>query len=167
MKPDSREGEYTTNLERTSNYRLSEGRLEIFAVDGGRLVFAPLTEETNLSRTETVWTLKSFVEGSKATPVLAGTEITLTFDGDTLRSAGHVSGSAGCNTYTAGYTYADTLSFEAPATTRRACIGPDGIMEQEQRYLRLLEGVTGYRIIDGRLELTAGGRATLVFTPGK
>jgi heat shock protein HslJ len=39
------------------------------------------------------------------------------------------------------------------ATTRKYCLAPEGIMEQEQAYLAHLASVAGYRIQDARLEL--------------
>ncbi|MEA1905825.1 MAG: META domain-containing protein [Euryarchaeota archaeon] len=48
LKPESlrsQEMEYTTNLSLSTNYRLSEGRLELFTAPGGVLVYAPVPEE--------------------------------------------------------------------------------------------------------------------------
>jgi heat shock protein HslJ len=84
-------------------------------------------------------------------PVLLDTEVTATFQG------GRVSGSAGCNTYTAGYQLAqDTagiIRLEPAATTLRACAEPAGVMEQEAAYLAALPTATRYLIEGDRLTL--------------
>ena len=99
--------------------------------------------------------------------MLGGTEITLAFDRGTLRESGTLGGSAGCNTYTADYTYHhDSLTLEALAVAEMACEDPAGVMEQEQCYLSFLEGVGGYyQKIDGRLHLMVTDERELVFGP--
>jgi heat shock protein HslJ len=75
-----------------------------------------------------------------------------------------VSGSAGCNTYTADYSLdGDDLDFEPFAVTKIACSEP--IMAQEQRYVSYLRDVIIYYTkIGGWLHLeTKDGRA-LIFT---
>ena len=63
-------------------------------------------------------------------PVIPGTTITARFDGEKL------TGSAGCNEYTADYKRADTLlTLGAIAVTKKTCAEPEGVMEQEQAYL--------------------------------
>jgi heat shock protein HslJ len=111
----------------------------------------------------TQWTLQSFVEDGKVIAVLPDTTITLHFDEDTLRETGAVFGSAGCNTYHATYTYGEMLAFSPIVTTRMAC--PPPIMEQEARFLRLLQQVTTYQL-DNELRLKAaeGRDLLLVFT---
>lgn len=93
------------------------------------------------------------------TSPLAETEITVTFEDGTA------SGSAGCNTYHAAYTFdGSSFTFETPTATEMACSGPAGIMEQEQRYLGFLEDVTVYRIYGSQLWLEMGDGRALVFT---
>jgi heat shock protein HslJ len=99
------------------------------------------------------------VEGETTTPVPNGTTITLSFDEDTLGEQGTVSGSAGCNTYSADYTYAETLTMSSPVTTRIAC-EPD-VMEQEQRFLDLLQNVRTYNLEEQLLLQTEDGRGLL------
>jgi heat shock protein HslJ len=76
--------------------------------------------------------------------VLQGTEITAYFGED-----GQLSGSAGCNNYTAAYEIdGDQIKIGPAATTRMACGEPEGIMEQEAEYLAALENSGIYRIQD-------------------
>lgn len=97
------------------------------------------------------WVLERFGDQS----VLASTEITLMFD-DTDSRAG---GRAGCNSYSAGFTTDDGLSFMNPVSTLMAC-APE-IMEQESRFFRALEGVTEFLLNDNTLTLI--GNEDLVF----
>jgi heat shock protein HslJ len=87
--------------------------------------------------TNRTWQLATLGGG----PVIDGTIIDLTIDGDT------VSGSAGCNTYNGPATVGDdgsmTLGPEF-AVTFMACEQP--VMEQEQEYLSTLARVTSYRM---------------------
>lgn len=83
----------------------------------------------------TVWSFE-FLQTPQAMwmPVLLGTSITAVFEGDT------VSGSAGCNTYSGAVTRdGSSITIGPLAVTTMMCEEPEGIMEQEQRYLESLE----------------------------
>lgn len=160
------EGTYTTSLGWTDHYRLSEGQLELLTVRGEVLLFEPLDGEPSLEGPS--WSLVAFIELNPAVgvpvplptaaDVLEGTEITIRFERDRLQ------GSAGCNSYGAAYARdGSTLTIEGIAVTEMACMSPEGVMEQESRYLGLLQDVSVYHVYGGRLWLeTADGRA-LVF----
>jgi heat shock protein HslJ len=67
---------------------------------------------------------------------------------------GTISGSAGCNNFTATYqAEGNRLSIGPAATTRKHCAEPDGIMQQEQEYLDALARVHTYTLKPGILEL--------------
>ncbi len=74
---------------------------------------------------------------------------------------GTAQGSAGCNSYQAGYTIdATSLAFENLTFTEMACLTPESVMEQEGRYLDLLRDVTSYYVYGEQLWLeTDDGRA--------
>ncbi len=92
------------------------------------------------------WTLLSL----NGEAPLDGTQITMNFNAE-----GQVSGSAGCNNYTATYTAAGgTLTLSTGASTMMAC--PDAIMIQEQTYLDALGAVTGYSLDAGQLVIAYG-----------
>jgi heat shock protein HslJ len=159
---------YTTHLELVTTYRLGERTLEFFTAPGHVLRFEPLPDDADAPLEGTAWTLLAMVEMREAegmgTPVvlpaepLPGTGITATFED------GQVHGSAGCNTYRGAYAVdGHGLAFGALATTRMACADPEGIMEQEQRYLGLLGGVRRYRIDGGQLWLATDDGQALVF----
>lgn len=153
------------------DYRLNGDRLEIRTVDGNTYIFVPLTEESNVAQATMPWRLEKFVESGRATPVLEGTKISIAFDGGTLRKRGSARGSAGCNRYTADYVYrsypggAEGPNFENFSVTRKLCPSPEGVMDQEARYLSFLRDVRGYyQKIDGRLYLETGDGRKLVFS---
>jgi len=88
-----------------------------------------------------------------------GVEATATF------AEGAVSGSGGCNRFTAGYTLeGDRLTIERGASTMMACPEPQATVEQA--FMAALEATKKYRIKDGRLAwLDAEGREIAAFAP--
>jgi heat shock protein HslJ len=139
-------------LTRAARYRVAEGELELAAADGTVLAAFAAQPRTLAG---TAWRVTNFNNGRQAVvSVLAGTNLTLAFAAD-----GRASGSAGCNNYTGGYR-ADgpKLTIGPVAATRRMCPAPQGIMEQEQQFLKMLESVATARFEGDRLELrTADG----------
>jgi heat shock protein HslJ len=102
----------------------------------------------------TTWVADGYNNGRGAVvSVLGGTEITAQFD------AGRMAGSAGCNSYTSGYSVSgNAIEIGPAASTRMACASPEGVMEQETAYLAALPTARVYRIDGTRLFLeTAEG----------
>ena len=67
--------------------------------------------------------------------------MTISFDKD------GISGTSGCNSYTGQATVEDgaiTIDVSTFSHTEKACEGPDGLMEQEERFLDLLPRVQRY-----------------------
>lgn len=89
------------------------------------------------------WYLVVFHTASgRSADILPGTQITAYLDGN-----GKISGSAGCNQYTASYTGTpDRLAIGTLTTTEMSCISPAGIRSQEAAYLAVLQRVSDYRI---------------------
>lgn len=106
------------------------------------------------------WVLESYGEPSNTQLVIEGSEITATFD-----SATHgVNGSAGCNHYFGDYEADNSeLSISSVGSTEMACMEPEGVMEQEQQYLRLLILAESYETDDGQLRITCSNGSVLVF----
>ncbi len=107
------------------------------------------------------WVLESYGEQGNLQAVLEGTEITAIFDS----SQGQVQGTAGCNTYFADYMVNNNLSILQIAYTEMYCLEPEGVMEQEQEYLKILQSAESYEIEGGRLRITCGAEV-LVFGTG-
>ena len=160
---------YTTLLEWASQVHLGKGWLEVLTARGETLVFEPLPEEANAPLEGKPWVLTALVEerheegihvplAMPSRPV-AGTEVTAHFEDGT------VSGSAGCNTYSAPYDIDGApLTLRRLAVTKRACSGPPGIIEQEARVLDLLREVTGHHLHHNQLWLETASGEALVFS---
>jgi heat shock protein HslJ len=77
---------------------------------------------------------------------------------------GQITGSGGCNNYTATYTVdGSTITIEAPASTRMAC--PENVNQQESEYFYLLEGTGSYEIRGEKLTIKdSSGQTTIEYT---
>ena len=79
------------------------------------------------------WQLASMTMDGKA--VKPSADITMRIDGERKQ----ISGSAGCNRYSAGYSEAaGEMVIERAAATKRYCGKPEGVMDQESKFLQLL-----------------------------
>lgn len=103
----------------------------------------------------TSWVLVSY---DKNRPI-EGTTLTAEF------KDGQIGGSSGCNSY--GGTYevnGSEIVVSDVVSTLMACMEPEGVMGQEQRFMELLMNAETYTLSDDRLEITAAdGRSMLVF----
>jgi heat shock protein HslJ len=96
-------------------------------------------------------------EDELASPV-PGTVLTAVFD-----QHGRVSGSAGCNRFTAAYAATGTqVRITANASTRMFCDEPPGVMEQEAAYIAALADAVRFRLEPGSLNLLDGDGDVLV-----
>lgn len=139
-----------------------------FAVDGGQLALTDATGAVratfaaqNRELAGTSWVVTGYNNGMQAVvSLLGGTEITATW------GEAAITGSAGCNRYTAPVVVdGGRVTIGPAATTRRFCAEPDGVMEQEGSYLRALESAATLRREGRRLELrTADGALTVNLT---
>ena len=101
------------------------------------------------------WLLGSMYKGRTAPqPILPGTTINAVFSAD-----GSVSGSSGCNTYSGTYSVSDNnfLTISPLSVTQMACGEPEGVMEQEQAYLNVLQAASGYQVSGGQLQIFSNG----------
>jgi heat shock protein HslJ len=113
----------------------------------------------NLADTE--WTLISYGIPGAETPVVASSRVTLKFG-----SAGQVSGSGGCNSFSGHYENRDnTVSFSAMNSTLMACM-EQGRMDQEQRYFNALQTSGVFQLTGETLTLSVAGNEVLHFTKG-
>lgn len=123
----------------------------------------PVSTPAQVSGTEqslvgATWYLVAFRQGSGSENVLPGTEITAFFDG-----SGTVSGSAGCNHYSASYTgILNGLSIGAPVATKMNCNSPPGTMTQESLYLTAIRGAATFRIAGDILTVFDSGRSAIL-----
>ena len=154
------EDRYIVHLMNVALYRVEGGRLILSDESGADLlIFDRAVEVPDIPLVGTDWVLDGYSTGGDAvSSVIAGTTITMKFSPD-----GNVTGNAGCNRYFAAYEVSGEVMTIGPAgSTKIYCGEPEGIMEQEARYLTLLESVAGYRIDGDRLDLLDEAGETLL-----
>ena len=99
----------------------------------------------------TSWTVTHIV-GKTA---IDGSEPSIAFDD------GRAAGTTGCNRWFSAYEVdGDTISFGMAGSTMMMCHG-DGVMEQEQAFLRTLELVETFEVADEALSLS-GSEGTVL-----
>lgn len=109
---------------------------------------------------DTTWILESYGEPDNLKTVLEGTKITATFDS----SKKQVNGSAGCNSYFGDYQISNNkLTFLVIGHTEMYCLEPEGVMEQEQQYLKALQAAESFQVQEGKLQIKSG-RQILIYT---
>jgi heat shock protein HslJ len=108
---------------------------------------------------DTTWVLESYGERGNLQAVLEDTEINALFDS----AKGTVAGSAGCNSYFAGYEInKNELTIKPPiGSTMMAC--PEPVMKQEQQFFSLLETAETFQIKNGELTVSCSGNQILFF----
>lgn len=110
---------------------------------------------------KTGWQLGQYADRTGVmVPELPGSTVTARFHDD-----GTISGSAGCNTYSAQYTTKElSITLTETAVTEMFCTAP-GVMDQETAYLSDLAASTRFRVSDTNLMMYgADGKVLLVFT---
>jgi heat shock protein HslJ len=146
-----RAGAFMSALTAAKRYRVSNGQLQLLAVDGS-VLSGFVAQSQSLAGTS--WRV-AFINDDKGrvTSVVGGSALTMEFADN-----GEVSGSAGCNRYTATYQAEGTrLKFTLTRVTLMLCATAE-VLEQEQAFLRALKTVTTMRMEADRLETrTAAG----------
>ena len=153
---DEVEQAFVEAIERVAGWRVEDEDLVLLdSEDEDLLRFAAATPTGS-------WAATGFLREDVFRTLVPGTEITISFADD-----GAISGSAGCNTYTAEYEAdAGTIEISPPAATRRSCSEPFGVMEQEQAYLAALPLAASYRLDGGTFQLLrADGTGLASFAP--
>jgi heat shock protein HslJ len=154
---------YLAALGNAAFFEIDGEQLEIADSDGESVLIYNVAEPTSL--TGNLWQVLSYNNGKEAVvSVIIGTELTAVFDEE-----GQLSGSAGCNNYSAAYEVEGEMINIGPAiTTRMACSDPEAIMEQEMEYLAALEMASSYQFEDDRLILLdSEGRRVVNYQLGR
>ncbi|MCT0217423.1 META domain-containing protein [Synechococcus sp. CS-1329] len=129
-------------------YALRNGQLELMAANGKPLArFRPQPQEI----AGALWIVTGLNNGKQAVvSTLTGTTLSLE-----LSSRGRLAGTAGCNRYNAAAVVGQgTIQVSRPpAATRRVCVRPRGVMEQEIQFLNALQSASQWQIEANRLEL--------------
>ena len=103
------------------------------------------------------WRLTSYLNGANVMTTVTGEKpVTAKFD-----SSGALSGSGGCNQYSATYKVTGTsISITQPITTLMAC--PEPIMQQESTYLAQLTKASSYKSLGDTLTFFDASGATIL-----
>ncbi len=129
-----------------------------YAVDGDTLTLADAAgvtlavfaaQSTDLAGT--AWDVIAYNNGNQAVVgVIGGTQLTAVFGAD-----GTLSGAAGCNNYSGGYTVdgEGNIQIGPLMSTMMACGEPEGIMEQEMQYLAALQTAATYSMEGDTMQL--------------
>ncbi|MCX7893176.1 MAG: META domain-containing protein [Burkholderiales bacterium] len=143
-------------LTKAAAFRVVDGQLELQAADGAVVATFAAQRETLAG---TSWRVTAYNNGRQAVVgAKDGTALTIAFSED-----GRVSGSAGCNSFSATFKQAGAkLSIGPAAATRKMCAAPAGVMEQEREFLKALETVATARAEGDRLELRTADDALAV-----
>ena len=138
---------YSVALTGAASFSLDADRLTLYDATGQLLA---AFEKATLTLAGSLWEVISYNNGKQAVvSLLGGTHITLNFGQD-----GRLTGSAGCNRYSADYRITDeSIEVSRPASTRRLCSEPAGIMDQETRFLDALASARTLRLEGERLTL--------------
>jgi len=115
-----------------------------------------LTPRSSGSLDGTSWVLESYA----TTEPIPGTELTAEFEEGSIR------GSSGCNSYGGSHqTDGRRIEIHELNSTLMACLDPEGAMEQEAAFLRILGDAQSYEIIGGRLQILSSDGERLTFLP--
>jgi heat shock protein HslJ len=132
-------------LTSSRGFRYSAEALEL--VDGEGTVVATLVVQAK-ALSGVTWNVININNGQAIVGVMPDAAVTMMFDDE-----GRVSGTAGCNQYSATFrAEGDTMQFSRAMATRMACPNPE-LMEQEAAFLRALELVTTLRFESNRIDL--------------
>ncbi len=138
------EKNYYLALNNATTYHITGNTMTI-PYDNGKqaLVFTgTLLEEAKRPALSTLNGTTWFLWYNGNTPILAGTTIYAQFAINSDGTSGTISGSAGCNTYTASF--GNGLSVQTTLNALQTCNSPQGIMDQEVSYINVLSRGYGY-----------------------
>lgn len=116
------------------------------------LTFTGCSDSSASEIEDTKWVLDSYGDRDNPQDVIEGTEVTVTFNSEDSR----VTGSAGCNSYFGGYEIDDGLNIGMIANTEMYCGEPEGRMDQETEYLKILQAAESYTVEGSTLTIDCG-----------
>ena len=137
---------FTAALISARTFRRGDGTLELLDASGA---VAVRFQAQAHSLAGTSWEVVNINNGRHAVVgIEAESTLTMEFDAE-----GRVSGSTGCNRYTATYrAEGDALSFSAVGSTRLACAN-EALSEQERAFLQAMESVATLSFEGDRLDM--------------
>jgi heat shock protein HslJ len=162
LEPDgvmAQEQAFLAHLEKAASFGFDGRQLVLKDVDGQELLRFDVVEPVELIGS--AWLATGYNNGrGVVVSVLSATEgqLTAVFGED-----GQVTGSAGCNDYFASYTAGDgTLTIGPAGATKKLCLEPEGVMEQETEFLVALSQAATFRIDGSQMEIRSADGELLV-----
>ena len=154
----NQEAAYLHLLPTVAAYEIADDQLRMTNTEGDVVLTFSLSEPAPLVGTN--WVLTSYLVGGDAVAVvLPDVEVTAVFD-----AVGGLSGSGGCNNYSASYTADDGIINIGPAASTRMACSPTDVMGQESAYFAAMENVVFYQIRASTLNmLDATGNVLLSY----
>jgi putative lipoprotein len=155
--PGSLGSRFAASLRSTVGYSRVADRLVLDLADGaGSLLFAP---QEDLALAGSTWLVRAVMSGKRGVVSTAlGSTITASFDAE-----GRVSGSTGCNRYSAEFAVqGDALEIGTASATRKVCSEPERVMQREAELLIALGTVARFEQRGERLQLRTADRALAV-----
>ena len=148
---------FTSALEAAVTYVVAGETLDIADANGRVALRLRAVPALILGGSRWVATMINNGRGGVAS-LVEGTVVTAEFGTD-----GRVSGSGGCNRFSAEYTLeGDSLAIGPVASTRMACFEPEGVGQQESAYFAALARVSSWSFREERLQLRAADGALQV-----
>jgi heat shock protein HslJ len=151
------ETQYLSMLQKATKFEISGDQLTLFDISGTKLLIYKQHVPVPITGT---WNLFSYNNGKGAIQsVMIGSTTTAVFG-----SNGKLSGTGGCNQYSAGYTTTalNGITITQPTSTMMACAEP--VMQQETQYFSLLPTAAKFEISGDQLTLfNSAGTKILIF----
>jgi heat shock protein HslJ len=151
------ETQYLSMLQKATKFEVSGDQLTLFDSSGTKLLI--YKKQVSIPITGT-WDLFSYNNGKGAIEsTIIGSKTTAVFGSDWK-----LSGTGGCNQYSAGYTTtaSNGITITQPSSTKMAC--ENNLMQQETQYLSLLPTAAKYEISGDQLTLfNSGGTKILIY----
>ena len=137
---------YLAAIAGAETFKITGDTLRISYGDDRVLTF---TQQPSTAIEGTDWVVTGYNNGTGGVvSILTGTKLTARF------FDGGLAGSAGCNSYRAGYEVdGASIGITPAAATRKMCAQPDGIMEQEAQFLTAVSSAAEFRINGNTLEM--------------
>jgi len=155
--PTAVEQAFTAALEAAATYAISVETLDLADADGRVSLRFRVARAPNLVGTRWVATAINNGRGG-VVGALEATEVDAVF-GD----GGQIAGSGGCNRFSGPYAVEGAdLAIGPLAATRKACLAPEGVGEQEAWYFAALARVGTWSFQDDRLQLRSADGALQV-----
>lgn len=141
------EQHYFSLLPKITHYQIKDGALLLMNAEGRPLLQYVVQQKATLEKTR--WQASGINNGKGGVVSSLATHLaTARFEEE------NVSGSAGCNNFSASYTISgDKMTIGLAMSSSKFCAEPSGIMEQEQQYLQALQKIHTYTLARDQLEL--------------